>query len=139
MQHGPGTRGQGGQVHFVRAGQALGFGDARRQPLPSDRVRDGAVQVGVTLLGRDQGAAEPDQQPYLVVNGPGVTQESALLPRFGAAEHTADRTVEQADPIVGQAGRGIQHGRNQGGPAAEQRQRPQVLGGVATALAGKLA
>ncbi len=44
-----------------------------------------------------------------------------------------------ADPVVGHARHGVQHGRNQGGPAAEQRQRPQVLGSVAATLAGQLA
>ncbi len=139
MQHRPGARGQGGQVHLVRPGQALRLSDARRQPLPADGVRDGAIQVGVDFPGRDQGAAEPDQQSHLVVDGLGVTEEGALLAGLGAAEHAADRTVEQADAVVGQAGRGVQHGRDQGGPAAEQRQRPQVLRGVAAALTGELA
>lgn len=57
VQHGPGARGQRRQVHLVRAGQALGLGDAGRQPLPIDLVRDGAVQVGIALLCCDQGAA----------------------------------------------------------------------------------
>ncbi len=65
-------------------------------------------------------------------------QEGVLLAGLGTAEHASDRAVEQADAVVGQAGRGVQHGRDQGGAAAEQRQRPQVLGGVAAALAGQL-
>ena len=139
MQHRPGAQGQGREVHLVRAGQAFGLGNARRKLFPADGGHHGAVQVSTSLLGRDQRGAELGEQAHLVVGGTRVAQEGDFFACLGAAEHAAHRAVEQADPVVGQACRGVQHGRDQGCPATEQRERPQVLGGEAPALAGQLA
>ena len=62
-----------------------------------------------------------------------------LLARLGAAEHAADRAVEQADALVGQPRDRVQHRGDQGRAAAKRRQRAQVLGGEAPALARELA
>ena len=100
MQHRPGACGQSQQVHLVRSCQALGLGDACRQLLPADGTRHGAVQVGTSLLGHDQRGAKLGEQAHLVVGDAGVAQHGILLARLGAAEHAADRAVEQADAVV---------------------------------------
>jgi hypothetical protein len=139
VQHRPGTDGQSREVHLIRTGQAFGFGDARRELLPTNGGHDGAVQVGVCLLGRDQGGAQLGEQAHLIIGGTGVAKDSVFLACLGAAEHAADRAVEQADAVIGQASGGVQRGCDQGRPAAKQRERAQVLGGEAPALAGELA
>ena len=98
-----------------------------------------AVQVGLCLLGLDQRRAQLGEQAHLVVDGAGVAQDGVLLACLGAAEHAADGAVEQADAVVGQARDGVEHGGDQGGPAAKRRERAQVLGGEAPALARELA
>lgn len=107
-------------MHFVRTDQALGLGNAHRELLPPDSRRHGSVQIGGILLGGDQGGAELGQQAHLVVHRAGVAQDGAFLARLGTTEHAADCPVEQADTIIGQACRGIQHGRDQGRSAAKQ-------------------
>src|SRR3982751_1496937 len=76
-------------------GQAFGCGDARRELLPTNGGHDGAVQVGVCLLSRDQGGAQLGEQAHLIVGGTGVAKDSVFLACLGAAEHAADRAVEQ--------------------------------------------
>ena len=96
-------------------------------------------EIGAARLGLDQRRAQLGEQAHLVVDRAGVAQHGVFLARLGAAEHAADGAVEQGDAVVGQACRGVQHRRDQSRAAAERRQRPQVLGGEAAALARELA
>ena len=121
VQHRPGAGRQSGQVRLVRAGQALGFGDAGGELLPADRGCDRAVQVGATRLGLDQRRPEFGEQPDLVVDRPGVAQHGILLAHFGAAKHAADCPVEQRDAVIGQAYGRVQDRGNEGGAATRRR------------------
>ncbi len=121
MQHRPGPARQRVQIRLLRAGQPLGLDDAGGQPVPAHGRRHGFVEVGLLLLRRDQGGAQPDQQAHLVADGLGIAQDGTLLARLGTPDHAADRAIEQADGVIGQACHGIQDGRHQRRPAARQR------------------
>ncbi len=139
MQHRPGTGRQSGQVRLVRTGQAFSFGDAGGELFPADRGCDRAVQVHAARLGLDQRRPEFSEQPDLVVDRPGVAQHCAFLAYLGAAEHAADRPVEQGDAVIGQAYGRVQDRGDEGSAATQRRQHAQMLGGEACALAGQLA
>ena len=139
VQHGPGTRGEGGQVHLVGARQALGFGDTGSQLVPADRGRHRPVQVRAALLGLDQRGAQLGEQAHLVVHRTGVAQHRGLLARLGAAEHAADRAVEQRHAVIGQPRDGVEHRGDQRRAAPQWREQAEVLGRVARTLARQLA
>ena len=139
VQHRPGPGGERPQVGLVRAREPLGIRNAGGEPLPADGGGDGAVQVLAGLLGLDQRGAELGEQTHLVVDCPRVAQHGAILLHLRAAEHAAHGAVEQGDALVGQARGRVQHGGDQGRASTKWGQRPQVLGGVAAALARELA
>ena len=139
VQQRPGARGTRRQVRLVRPCQALGLDDVACQPVPADRLGHRRLQVGLGVPGLDQRPAKPGEEAYLVVDRAGIAQQGVLLAHLGAAEHAPDGAVEQADALVDQAGDRIEHGGDQGGAAAERRQRPQVLRRETPALAGQLA
>ena len=119
MQHRPGTGGERRQIGLVGTRQALGLGDPRRQPVPADRTRNRLAQVRATVARLDQRRAQLGQKAHLVVDRAGIAQQGVLLPDLRAAEHATYGTVEQGDAVVGQARDGVEHGRNQGGAAAQ--------------------
>ena len=53
---------------------------------------------------RDQGSAQPDQHAHLVADGLGIAQHGPFLVRLDMPAHATDRTVEQADGVIGQPG-----------------------------------
>ena len=117
----------------------FGFGDAGRELLPADRSCDRAVEVGAARLGLDQCRPKFGEQADLVVDRPGIAQHGALLAQFGAAEHAADRPVEQGDAVIGQAHGRVQDSGDESGAATQRGQHAQMLGGEACALTGELA
>ena len=113
-----------GRVGLVGTGQALGFGDAGRELLPANRGCDRPVQDRHRArLGLDQRGPQFGEQPRtLSLTRSSVTQQCDLLPpRLGAAEHAADRPVEQGDTVIGQAHDRVQHRGNQRGTATQRR------------------
>ena len=119
MQHRPSARGKCRQIGLVRTCEALGLVDAARQLVPADGGGDGFLQIIAAILGLDQGRTKLGQQAHLVVDRAGIAQQGVLLPDLRAAEHVTYGTVEQGDAIVGQARDGVEHGRDQGGTAAQ--------------------
>ena len=121
VQHRPGTRGQCRQVHFVRAGEAFGFGDAFGELFPADgRTTAPSRSASPLALAAIRAAPSLAKSRTLSLTARASRRTASFLADLGAAEHPADGTVEQADAVIGQPRRGIQHGRDQSGPATKR-------------------
>ena len=69
----------------------------------------------------------PGEQPNLVVDGTGIVLKGGDRLLLGAAEQTADHSVEDTDRLVRQPCRGPDHGDDQDRPPAARRQSGEML------------
>ena len=120
-------------VELLGPSHRLRFGDAGAETLPRDDRRDRLKGVLLALSGGDHRPANPGIEADFVIDGAGVGLEGASLPALGTAEHAADKRVEQADGLVGQAGVEIQRDGNQRRVPA----LPLVVGDMLPQLRGR--
>ena len=118
---------QGGVVRAVLARQLLGFRDCGGEAVPGKNGLDGGEGVATGIARLNQRIAQSGEEPDLVVDGAGIG-----LQRFGGAalcpaEEPTDQSVEHANGLVGEASNRFQRGDGEDGPAAQRRQRLQVL------------
>jgi len=124
MEHRPGARGKRREVRLVRTSKAFCFCDAARQLVPADRGSNRLLQIGAAFSGLDQRRSQLGQKTHLVVDRPRIANQGLVLADFGTTEHAAHGAVEQGDGVVGQPCHRIEHGSDQGRPAAQRRQSP---------------
>ncbi len=81
-----------------------------------------------------QRIAHIGQQAQGIVHGATVLLQTDGGPTFGTPEKPPDQSVEQADDLVGQALRCVEHAHYQRCAPTQRRQRPEVLSSQRRAL-----